>query len=253
MSLSYLRPTTKDQHNYEYKRFGFKIRLQQENKNIGLIIFKDFDNNNIVVPSRIKLVDLQDDIPVKHVTYNGISCLMISWTESYRLYFSNIHLMNIAHQRSQAVLLDRNNMPDKINNVDTTQTKISNYFIIDSGFESNVQTKKITFPNYMFSFTIETALVTSNGQTTFFTNLYFNNVGDRRDIIPDDIKCRDVTNNITLPNLTSYQLHFPNKYEISCNNIKLCILTRLTTNMNNYYQIHRFDRLDGNSMDISWT
>ncbi|CAG8624049.1 14119_t:CDS:2 [Cetraspora pellucida] len=127
MSLSYLRPTSKDQHSYEYKRFGFKIRLQQENKNMGLIIFKDLDNNNIVVPNRIKLVDLQDDTPIKHVTYNGISCFQIYWT---------------VHQCSQAVLLDQNNMPDKINNIDSTQTKISEYFKADNS-NDNIQTNNM--------------------------------------------------------------------------------------------------------------
>ncbi|CAG8527025.1 9425_t:CDS:2, partial [Cetraspora pellucida] len=82
ISFSYLRPTTKDQHNYEYKQFGFKICLQQENKNSGLIIFKDFDNNNIIVPNRIKLVDLQDNSSIKDVTYNGISCFQIFWTDN---------------------------------------------------------------------------------------------------------------------------------------------------------------------------
>ncbi|CAG8653497.1 11297_t:CDS:1, partial [Cetraspora pellucida] len=61
---------------------------------------------------------------------------------SYRLYFSNVHLMNIAHQHSQAVLLDRNNMPDKINNVDSTQTKISEYFKADDS-NDNIQTNNM--------------------------------------------------------------------------------------------------------------
>ena len=102
MSLDYLEQTNPNDHIYEYRECGFKLKFERRSSSLARIYFLDNDGQRIPRPQGLTCYDESNG---EIVECDNEEYFIITWINNYRIYHNDVIIVLVTNPKRQMILM----------------------------------------------------------------------------------------------------------------------------------------------------